>query len=61
MLPAEQVDAMLAAPGAPGPAPPPASVRHPLVELVDGLLRRGLADVEVEAPGLRLRARRRAA
>ncbi|HVS84261.1 MAG TPA: hypothetical protein VHD91_01355 [Gaiellaceae bacterium] len=59
LLPAEQVDAMLAARGK--PAPLPANGPHPLVELVDGLLRRGLGDVEVEAPGVRLRLRRRAA
>jgi oxaloacetate decarboxylase alpha subunit len=56
MLPAEQVDAL----GGAQPAPP-RPARHPLVELVDGLARRGLADVEVSAPGMRLRMRRRAA
>ncbi|HET7566898.1 MAG TPA: hypothetical protein VFJ91_02840 [Gaiellaceae bacterium] len=61
MLPAEQVDAMLAARGESAPVPAAPTARHPLVELVDGLLRRGLADVEVDAPGMRLRARRRAA
>ncbi len=55
MLPPEQVDAMLA--GA-GHAVVAAPMRNPLVELVEGLLRRDLADVEVTAPGLRLRARR---
>jgi oxaloacetate decarboxylase alpha subunit len=58
MLPPEQVDAMLA--GA-GHAVVAAPVRNPLVELVEGLVRRDLADAEVTAPGLRLRARRRAA
>jgi oxaloacetate decarboxylase alpha subunit len=56
MLPAEQVDAL----GAAQPAPP-RPARHPLVELMDGLAGRGLADVEVSAPGVRLRMRRRAA
>jgi len=56
MLPAEQVDALRD----PRPAPP-RTARHPLVELVDGLARRRLADVEVTAPGLRLRMRKRAA
>ena len=55
-LPAEQVDALRD----PRPAPP-RTARHPLVELVDGLARRRLADVEVTAPGLRLRMRKRAA
>jgi oxaloacetate decarboxylase (Na+ extruding) subunit alpha len=61
MLPAEQVDAMLAARNGSAPAPAPAPGRHPAVELVDGLLRRSLAEVEVAAPGLRVRARRRGA
>jgi oxaloacetate decarboxylase alpha subunit len=58
MLPAEQVDAMLAhsrtgrrAPVAGAPA------RHPAVALVEGLMQRGLREFEVTAPGVRLRAR----
>jgi oxaloacetate decarboxylase alpha subunit len=59
MLPPEQVDAMLAHDGShPAPA---ARARHPLVELVEGLARRDLDEVEVTAAGLRLHARRRAA
>ncbi|HKI92125.1 MAG TPA: hypothetical protein VJ986_07470 [Gaiellaceae bacterium] len=58
MLPAEQVDAMLAGGG---PAAPPPSGRHPLVELVEGIARRAPGEVELDAPGVRLRARRRAA
>jgi Pyruvate/oxaloacetate carboxyltransferase len=54
MLPPEQVDAMLAGAGHDVVAAP---VRNPLVELVEGLLQRDLADVEVTAPGLRLHAR----
>jgi oxaloacetate decarboxylase alpha subunit len=45
MLPAEQVDAIRPA-------------RHPVVTLVGELARRRLRDVEVDAPGLRLRMRR---
>lgn len=60
-LPPEQVDAMLAARGrAPAPAPSPPG-RHPLVELVEGVVRRRPAEVELAGPGVRLRARRRAA
>jgi oxaloacetate decarboxylase alpha subunit len=51
-LPAEQVDAIR-----PG-GRPPASLRSPVVELVEGLAARSLHDVEVTAPGLRLRMRR---
>ena len=53
-LPAEQVDAMLArrrAGGGPAPA------RHPIVTLVEGLARRPLREIELTAPGIRLRAR----
>jgi oxaloacetate decarboxylase alpha subunit len=59
MLPAEQVDAMLAGGGR--AAPPVRAPRHPLVALVDGLARRDLAEFELDAPGARLRARRRTA
>ena len=58
MLPPEQVDAMLAAARA---VSTPASGRHPLVELVDGLVRRNPAEVEVAAGDVLLRARRRGA
>jgi len=58
MLPEEQVDAMLAAPRA---APRRDPRRHPLLDLVAGLVERDLADVEIDAPGVRLRARRHAA
>jgi oxaloacetate decarboxylase (Na+ extruding) subunit alpha len=53
MLPAEQVDAMLARPrrGAALPS------RHPIVSLVEGLTRRPLREIELTAPGVRLRAR----
>ena len=54
MLPTEQVDAMLANRGA---APPPAHARHPIVELVEGLAQRGLRELDVTAPGVRVRAR----
>jgi oxaloacetate decarboxylase (Na+ extruding) subunit alpha len=56
MLPEDQVDALRD----PRPAPVPPA-RHPLVELVDGLARRAPADVEVSAPGVRLRMRKHAA
>lgn len=59
MLPAEQVDAMLAGAGPVAPPAPPG--RHPLVELVEGIVRRAPGEVELEGPGVRLRARRRAA
>jgi oxaloacetate decarboxylase alpha subunit len=58
MLPEEQVEAMLAAPRA---EPLPKSQPHPLRDLVAGLVERDLAEVEIEAPGLRVRARRHAA
>jgi oxaloacetate decarboxylase alpha subunit len=53
MLPAEQVDAMLAgrATGARAPG------RHPVVTLVEGLTQRALREIELTAPGVRLRAR----
>jgi oxaloacetate decarboxylase alpha subunit len=54
MLPTEQVDAMLANRRA---APPPAHARHPIVELVEGLAQRGLRELDVTAPGVRVRAR----
>lgn len=56
MLPEEQVEAMLA-------APPfgPRRGAHPLRNLVAGLVERDLAEVDIEAPGLRVRARRHAA
>jgi len=53
MLPAEQVDAMLAGPK--GRARPPA--RHPVLTLVEGLTQRSLREIELTAPGVRLRAR----
>jgi oxaloacetate decarboxylase alpha subunit len=53
MLPAEQVDAMLA-----GPKPQVRShARHPLVTLVAGLTQRPVREIELTAPGVRLRAR----
>jgi oxaloacetate decarboxylase (Na+ extruding) subunit alpha len=53
MLPAEQVDAMLAGAraGRAGPA------RHPVVTLVEGLTQRSLREIELTAPGVRVRAR----
>jgi oxaloacetate decarboxylase alpha subunit len=54
MLPAEQVDAMLATTRRGAPAAP---ARHPVVELVEGLTRRGLRELDVTAPGVRVRAR----
>jgi oxaloacetate decarboxylase alpha subunit len=53
MLPAEQVDAMLAGPRARGDAP----ARHPVVTLVEGLTQRPLRELDLTAPGLRVRAR----
>jgi len=62
MLPPAEVEAMLAAtPGAAPSAPAPAPARHPLVQLVEGIARRRPAEVELRHPGVRLRARRRAA
>ena len=58
MLPEDQVEAMLAAPRA---EPLRSSQHHPLRELVAGLVERDPAEVEIKAPGLRLRARRHAA
>ena len=57
MLPEDQVEAMLAAPR----AEPLRSSQHPLRDLVAGLVERDPAEVEIDAPGLRLRARRHAA
>jgi len=51
MLPAEQVDAMLAGPRA------GALARHPVVTLVEGLTQRPLREIDLTAPGLRVRAR----
>jgi hypothetical protein len=53
MLPAEQVDAMLARPNS--VAGPPA--RHPVVTLVEGLTQRALREIVLTAPGVRLSAR----
>ena len=53
MLPAEQVDAMLAGSRAGAAAPS----RHPVVALVEGLTQRSLREIDVSAPGVRLRAR----
>ena len=53
MLPADQVDAMLAHRGAGAPAP----ARHPVVSLVEGITKRTLREITVTAPGVRLRAR----
>jgi oxaloacetate decarboxylase alpha subunit len=53
MLPPEQVDAMLAGPKASTPAP----ARHPIVTLVDGLAQRPLREIDLTAPGVRVRAR----
>jgi oxaloacetate decarboxylase alpha subunit len=55
MLPAEQVDAIGTGVAAIEPALPPGV--HPLRLLVQGLVERGLGDVEVAGPGFRLRAR----
>ncbi|HSP71405.1 MAG TPA: hypothetical protein VLN26_03490, partial [Gaiellaceae bacterium] len=53
MLPAEQVDAMLSAPRERSSI----AIRHPLRGLVEGLVERRLGEVEIDAPGLHLRAR----
>jgi oxaloacetate decarboxylase alpha subunit len=53
MLPAEQVDAMLVRPKP--LARPPA--RHPVVTLVEGLVQRSLKEIDLTAPGVRVRAR----
>ncbi len=50
-LPAEEVDAMR-------PGWRPTRLRSPVVELIEGIAARPLQEIEVEAPGLRLRARR---
>ena len=52
MLPPDQVDAMLARRGA---ARRPA--RHPVVTLVDGIAQRPLREIDLTAPGVRVRAR----
>jgi oxaloacetate decarboxylase alpha subunit len=51
MLPAEQVDALRS------PAPVAAAGLHPARALVEGIVRRDLAQFELDAPGLRIRAR----
>ena len=53
MLPAEQVEAMLARPRTVELAP----TRHPVVTLVEGLTQRPLREIDLTAPGVRLRAR----
>jgi oxaloacetate decarboxylase alpha subunit len=53
MLPAEQVDAMLARPRSCTATPG----RHPVVELVEGLTQRPLREIDLRAPGVRVRAR----
>jgi oxaloacetate decarboxylase alpha subunit len=53
MLPAEQVDAMLAGPRASSRA----AARHPVVTLIEGLTQRPLREIDVTAPGVRVRAR----
>jgi oxaloacetate decarboxylase (Na+ extruding) subunit alpha len=53
MLPAVQVDAMLA--GRRAAATPPA--KNPVVTLIEGLTRRPLREITLSAPGVRLRAR----
>jgi len=50
-LPAEQVDAMR-------PGLRPTGLRSPVVDLIEGLAARPLREIEVDAPGLRLRVRR---
>jgi oxaloacetate decarboxylase (Na+ extruding) subunit alpha len=55
MLPEEQIEAMLAGPR---DRPPPGP--HPVRTLVAGLAERDLAEVTVQAPGLRVHARSRA-
>ena len=50
-LPADQVDAMRG-------GSRPLSLQSPVVELIQGLAARSLREIEVEAPGLRLRMRR---
>ena len=53
MLPPEQVDAMLAGPKVSSSAP----ARHPIVTLVDGLAQRPVREIDLTAPGVRVRAR----
>ncbi|HEX7625951.1 MAG TPA: hypothetical protein VF379_02770 [Gaiellaceae bacterium] len=55
MLPAEQVDALRS------PVPVTAAGLHPARALVEGIVRRDLAQFELDAPGLRIRARSRPA
>ena len=50
-MPADQVDAVRR-------GSRPTRLRSPVVELIEGLAARPLRDIEVEAPGLRLRVRR---
>jgi oxaloacetate decarboxylase (Na+ extruding) subunit alpha len=52
-LPPEQVDAIR-------PGSRPARLRSPVIELIEGLTARSLGEVEVSAPGLKLRMRRTA-
>ena len=58
MLPEEQVEAMLAAPRA---GPPRAARAHPCASSSPASSSATSAEVEIEAPGLRLRARTHAA
>jgi oxaloacetate decarboxylase alpha subunit len=51
LLPAEQVDAMLAGRRKRAPG------RHPVVALVEGLAQRPVREIELTAPGVRMRAR----
>jgi oxaloacetate decarboxylase alpha subunit len=53
MLPPEQVEARLAGPKMRESAP----ARHPIVTLVDGLAQRPLREIDLTAPGVRMRAR----
>ena len=53
MLPAEQVDAMVAGPK----LQVSRHARHPLVTLVEGLTQRPVREIELTAPGVHLRAR----
>jgi hypothetical protein len=53
MLPAEQVDAMLTGSRVGAAAPS----RHPVVALVEGLTQRPLREIDLRAPGVRVRAR----
>jgi oxaloacetate decarboxylase alpha subunit len=53
MLPPEQVDAMLAGPK----VSTGVAARHPIVTLVEGLAQRPLREIDLTAPGVRVRAR----